>query len=252
MRKSIGSEAVDRTFAGAEEMSWVVVPAAGTGSRFGGDLPKQYQSLAGEAMIVRTLRRLLAHPGIEAAMLALAADDTHWVKLAPRFDKPVKTCIGGAKRADSVLAALRELPDSVSDTEPVLVHDAARPCVHVSDLDRVIRAAQSDAVGALLALPLRDTLKRADANARVAATEPRGGLWRAQTPQVFRRGGLTDALERALAAGIEITDEAMAMERIGLQPLLVEGSEDNIKITVAADLALAERILAAQREEESR
>ncbi len=233
-------------------MSWVIVPAAGSGARFGGGLPKQYRTLAGRPLIVHTLQRLLAHPAIDGAMLALAADDVHWVKLAPRFDKLVKTCVGGAKRADSVLAALRALPDSISENDPVLVHDAARPCVRVSDLDRVIRAAASDAVGALLALPLRDTLKRADADARVAATESREGLWRAQTPQVFRRGALIGSLEQARAAGVEITDEAMAMEQIGLRPLLVEGSEDNIKITVAADLALAERILAAQREEESR
>jgi 2-C-methyl-D-erythritol 4-phosphate cytidylyltransferase len=233
-------------------MSWVVVPAAGSGARFGGELPKQYRLLAGRSLIVCTLQRLLAHPAIEGAMVALAAEDAHWAQLAPRFEKPVMTCIGGAQRADSVLAALRALPAAVSANDPVLVHDAARPCIRVSDLDRVIRAARADPTGALLALPLRDTLKRADEGARVVATEPRERLWRAQTPQVFRRGALTDALEQMRATGVEITDEAMAMERVGMRPLLVEGSEDNIKITVAADLALAERILAAQRDEESR
>ena len=233
-------------------MSWVVVPAAGSGARFGGELPKQYRSLAGRTLIVCTLQRLLAHPAIDGAMVALAPDDAHWARLATRFEKPVKTCVGGAQRADSVLAALRALPADVADDALVLVHDAARPCVRNADLERLLSAAQADAVGALLALPLRDTLKRADAQARVLATQPRERLWRAQTPQVFRRRTLTDALEQARAAGVEITDEAMAMERIGLRPLLVEGSEDNIKVTVAADLALAERILAAQREEESR
>lgn len=233
-------------------MSWVIVPAAGSGTRFGGELPKQYRPLAGQPLIVQTLQRLLAHPQIEGAMLALASDDAHWTRLAPRFDKPVMTCVGGEQRADSVLAALRALPDSVADDDLVLVHDAARPCIRVSDLDRVIGAAKSDVVGALLALPLRDTLKCADAQARVLSTQPREQLWRAQTAQVFRRRALMDALEQARAAGVEATDEAMALERIGLRPLLVEGSEDNIKVTVAADLALAERILAAQRDEESR
>jgi 2-C-methyl-D-erythritol 4-phosphate cytidylyltransferase len=233
-------------------MSWVVVPAAGSGARFGGELPKQYLQLAGQPLIVQTLQRLLAHPAIEGAMVALAEDDAHLVRLVPRFDKPVTTCLGGAQRAGSVLAALRALPDLVSGDDLVLVHDAARPCIRVSELDRVICAAQSDTVGALLALPLRDTLKRAGDGARVEATEPRERLWRAQTPQVFRRAALMDALEQARAAGARITDESMAMERVGLRPLLVEGSEDNIKVTVVADLALAERILAAQRDEESR
>jgi 2-C-methyl-D-erythritol 4-phosphate cytidylyltransferase len=232
-------------------MSWVVVPAAGSGARFGAGLPKQYQSLAGRPLIAQTLMRLLAHPSIEGAMVALAPDDRHWATLALRFDKPLLTCAGGADRADSVLAALRALPATVADDALVLVHDAARPCIRHADLDRLIDAAQDDLVGALLALPLRDTLKRADAQARVLATEPRERLWRAQTPQAFRRGALTRALELAHGDGAAITDESMAMERIGLQPLLVEASEDNIKVTVAADLALAGRILAMQRNEGS-
>ncbi len=232
-------------------MSWVIVPAAGSGARFGAGLPKQYQKLAGRPLIARTLARLLAHPAIEGAMVALAADDMHWAPLALHFDKPLLTCTGDADRAGSVLAALRALPDVVAGDALVLVHDAARPCIRHADLDRLLEAAQPDAVGALLALPLRDTLKRADAQARVLATEPRERLWRAQTPQAFRRGALTRALEQARADGIAITDEAMAMEQLGLHPLLVEGSEDNIKVTVAADLALAERILATQCSEEA-
>jgi 2-C-methyl-D-erythritol 4-phosphate cytidylyltransferase len=232
-------------------MSWVVVPAAGSGARFGAVLPKQYQQLAGRPLIAHTLTRLLAHPAIEGAMVALASDDADWSTLALRFDKPLLTCAGGADRADSVLAALRALPDTVADDALVLVHDAARPCIRHGDLDRLIEAAQNDSVGALLASPLRDTLKRADAHSRVLATESRERFWRAQTPQAFRRGALVRALEQARSDGVAITDEAMAIERLGLQPLLVEGSEDNIKVTVAADLALAERILAAQRNEES-
>ncbi|HTA66563.1 MAG TPA: 2-C-methyl-D-erythritol 4-phosphate cytidylyltransferase [Xanthomonadaceae bacterium] len=232
-------------------MSWAVVPAAGSGARFGGELPKQYRRLAGEPVIVRTLSRLLAHPSIEGAMVALAVDDIHWSHLVPRFGKPVLTCIGGADRAASVLAALCALPVEVADEALVLVHDAARPCVRIVDLDRLIASALDDAVGALLAAPVRDTLKRADADGRVDATASRERLWRALTPQAFRRGALTRALESAQTDGVAVTDEAMAMERIGLRPLLVEGSEDNIKLTVAEDLALAEHILATQRREAS-
>ena len=233
-------------------MSWVIVPAAGTGTRFGDGLPKQYQALAGLPLIACTLGRLLAHPRIDGAVVALSAHDAHWTSLALQFEKPLLACVGGADRSSSVLSALRALPMSVGNDDLVLVHDAARPCIRHADLDRLIDAAHSDAVGALLASPLRDTLKRADKDARVVATEPRELFWRAQTPQAFRRGALTQALQLARADGIAATDESMAMERLGLQPLLVEGSEDNIKVTVAADLALAERILATQRDEEAK
>jgi 2-C-methyl-D-erythritol 4-phosphate cytidylyltransferase len=227
-------------------MIWAVVPAAGSGMRFGEGLPKQYRDLDGLPVITRTLSRLLAHPGVAGAMVALAAADTYWETLSPVFDKPVLTCIGGADRSSSVLAALRALPPSVGDDEIVLVHDAARPCVRAIDLDRLIAAAQLDEVGALLAAPVRDTLKRADGQGRVDATVSRENLWRAFTPQAFRRDALFHALEQAAADGVAVTDEAMAMERLGLRPILVEGSEDNIKVTVAADLAFAECVMAMQ------
>jgi len=125
----------------------------------------------------------------------------------------------------------------------VLVHDAARPCLRAEDLARLLQIGRADPVGALLAAPVRDTLKRADGVGKSQSTEPRDGLWRALTPQLFRRGGLTRALEAALRAGLRVTDEAMAMERLGLRPCLVEGREDNLKITTPADLALAEFLL---------
>lgn len=230
-------------------MTWVVVPAAGCGARFGGPVPKQYRPLDGQPLLARTLSRVLAQPRIEAAMLALAADDAHWHAMPQGFAKPVVTCIGGADRAASVLAALRALPASVGDEDVVLIHDAARPCVCAADIDTLIAAAHADAAGALLAAPIRDTLKRAGADGRVEATLPREAFWRALTPQAFRRGLLTEALERARADGVTVTDEAMAVERMGLHPRLVEGREDNIKVTVTEDLALAEHILAIQRQE---
>jgi len=221
---------------------WCVVPAAGRGARFGGSIPKQYLPLAGKPLILHTLERLAAHPRITGLMVVLAAKDPLWPKLESVNGKPVRTAIGGSERGDSVLAGLRALPDSVGDADFVLVHDAARPCVRYEDLGRLITAG-TQAGGALLAAPLRDTLKRADGNGRSIATESREARWRALTPQMFRRGELTIALERARAQGLVVTDEAMAMERVGILPLLVEGAEDNIKVTTPADLKLAEFLL---------
>lgn len=196
---------------------------------------------------MHALHRLLAHPQVVGAVVALAADDAHWANMSHDFVKPVLECVGGASRSQSVLAALQRLPEDVADDALVLVHDAARPCLRADDLDRLIDTAQADAVGALLAAPVRDTLKRGDSELRAIATEPRERLWRAFTPQAFRRGLLTRALHEAAQAGMVVTDEAMAIERLGLQPLLVQGAEDNLKITVAADLALAESILDMQK-----
>ena len=225
---------------------WAVLPAAGRGTRFGGAVPKQYLEAAGQPLIAHALDALLAHPRVAGAMIALAADDTRWPGWTMRAGKPLLRCTGGGERADSVLAALRALPPQVGDDALVLVHDAARPNLHRDDLDRLITAADGTPDGAILAAPVRDTLKRADAALRIAATMPREQLWRALTPQAFRRGALAAALQAAHGAGIVVTDEAMAMERIGARPLLVEGREDNLKVTTAADLALVQYLLASR------
>jgi 2-C-methyl-D-erythritol 4-phosphate cytidylyltransferase len=224
-------------------MSWVIVPAAGRGARFGGEVPKQYLDLLGRPLIEHTLRALLAHPSVSAAMVVLSAGDALWPGWHALEGKPVRTCLGGAERADSVLAGLRALPATVAGDDWVLVHDAARPCVKALDLTRLFAALKTDPVGALLAAPVRDTLKQAGGDGRVEATVPRGAVWRAFTPQAFRRDSLTRALDAAERAGVRVTDEAMAMERLGLKPLLVEGSEDNLKVTTPADAAVAESIL---------
>lgn len=224
-------------------MSWAVVPAAGRGTRFGSDVPKQYLEVAGRTLIEHSLRALLGHPGIDAVMVALSPDDPYWAGWREIEGKPVYTCVGGTQRAESVLSALQALPASVSENQWVLVHDAARPCLRGVDLTRLIAIGQADPVGAILAAPVRDTLKRADASGRIQGTEPRESLWRALTPQMFRRGGLTRALMAALRDGATVTDEAMAMERLGLRPSLVEGADDNIKVTTPADLAVAELVL---------
>ncbi|MDQ3618294.1 MAG: 2-C-methyl-D-erythritol 4-phosphate cytidylyltransferase [Pseudomonadota bacterium] len=219
------------------------MPAAGCGSRFGGAVPKQYRHVAGRPLMAHALDALLAHPLVTGAMVALAADDTHWPGWTELRGKPVLRCIGGGERADSVLAALQALPEAVDDDALVLVHDAARPNLQATDIDRLIEAASRHLDGAILAAPVRDTLKRADAETRIVATEPRRDLWRAMTPQAFRRGALTAALLQARADGVVVTDEAMAMERAGFRPRLVEGREDNLKVTTSADLALAEFLL---------
>jgi len=222
---------------------WAVIPAAGRSTRFGGDIPKQYLEAAGKPLIAHALDALLAHPRVAGAVVALAADDARWPGWDSLHGKPVLRCAGGGERADSVLAALRALPPAVSADALVLIHDAARPNLRSEDIGRLIAAAETDADGAILAAPVRDTLKRADGHARIAGTEPRDGLWRALTPQAFRRGALIAALEGARAAGIVVTDEAMAMERAGAKPRLVEGREDNIKVTTPSDLALAAYLL---------
>lgn len=229
---------------------WCVIPAAGRGTRLGAALPKQYLPLAGRPLMAHTLQRLAGLPPVCGLMLALAEGDVHWKNtLEPLIEnrdlcrgKPVMTVTGGRERADSVLAALRGLPPEVAMDDFVLVHDAARPCVRGDDVGRLVVQAGA-AGGGLLGAPLRDTLKCVGAGQRSTGTESRQSRWRAFTPQMFRRGPLTDALRDALAAGATVTDEAMAMERTGARPLLVEGAEDNIKVTTPADLALAEFLL---------
>ena len=225
---------------------WAVVPAAGRGTRFGGDVPKQYLEVAGRSVLEHTLRALLSHPDVVGAMVALAPDDSRWPGWASLCDKPVLHCDGGGERADSVLAALRALPPSVPGDALVLVHDAARPNLAASDLDRLIDISMDSPDGAILAAPVRDTLKRADEAGRIDATVPREALWRALTPQAFRRDALVHALESAQAAGVAITDEAMAIEHAGGRPVLVEGREDNLKVTTPADLRLAEFLLSTR------
>lgn len=218
-------------------MTWAVVPAAGRGTRFGDTLPKQYIEVEGEPLVAHTLRALLAHPGVTGAVVAIAGDDARWPGWTEFEGKPVLACIGGDARAESVLAALAALPDSVRADDFVLVHDAARPNLDRGDLDRLLERGRADPVGAILAAPVRDTLKRAGDDGGIDGTEPRERLWRAFTPQLFRRLQLTRALEAAQRDGVAVTDEAMAMERQGARPLLIEGSEANIKVTTPADLA---------------
>ncbi|MGV8959169.1 MAG: 2-C-methyl-D-erythritol 4-phosphate cytidylyltransferase [Stenotrophomonas sp.] len=215
---------------------WAVVPAAGRGTRFGGPVPKQYLRAGGQLLLAHTLEALLQHPGVAGAMVAISENDADWPGWSEIAGKPVLTCIGGDSRAASVLAGLLALPDSVRADEFVLVHDAARPNLSQVDLGRLLEVGRQDPVGAILAAPVRDTLKRAGDDGGIDCTEPRQRLWRALTPQLFRRHQLIRALQEAATAGVEVTDDAMAMERLGARPLLVEGAESNFKVTTPADL----------------
>jgi 2-C-methyl-D-erythritol 4-phosphate cytidylyltransferase len=174
-------------------------------------------------------------------MVVLAPGDTRFAELPVARLAQVRTTIGGSERAESVLRGL--LAIQANENDWTLVHDAARPCLEVADLSRIITELANDNVGGLLAVPVADTLKSADAELRVATTMPRDKLWRALTPQMFRFGVLVRALQAVADAGVAITDEAAAIERIGLQPKLVVGRADNIKITLPEDLAYAEFIL---------
>ncbi len=217
------------------------MPAAGHGKRMGATdgLPKQYLPLAGRTVIEHALAPFLADPGCLGAIVALAPGDTVFGTLAVARDPRVTPVTGGRERRDSVAAGLAALAARVSGDPWVLVHDAARPCLPAADLASLLGALPGSPDGALLAVPLVDTLKRSGADGAVDATVPRAGLWRAQTPQAFRLGRLAEALGRHAAA----TDEASAVEALGDRPRLVEGSPDNLKITAPADLAPAARLL---------
>ena len=234
------------------ERCWAALPAAGIGRRMGGDTPKQYLPLAGRLVIEHTLERVTAHADVAGVVVALRDDDPWWPSVRTPAGARVMVAAGGAERCHSVLACLDALRANGADDEDwVLVHDAVRPCLRRHDLARLLEQARAHGAGALLAAPVRDTMKRADPAGSVLETVDRERLWHAYTPQVFRLGGLREALAAALAAGRVPTDEAQAVEWTGVRPRLVEGHVDNIKITRPQDLALAARCLAAQAEEDA-
>ncbi len=220
-----------------------------TGSR---ERPKQYLPLAGRPVILHTLERLCSHPRVRGVLAGISPQDRHWPALideGPRPPKLLGSYQGGKTRAETVLNGLRALAAHAGAGDWVLVHDAVRPCVRHDDLDKLIEAVSDYPDGGLLALPISDTLKRADDEGRVLETVTRTGMWRAMTPQMFKLDTLKLALEQALKDKLEITDEAMAIERMGGRPRVVAGHPDNIKITLPADLALAELYLKQQQEE---
>ncbi|WP_282360584.1 MULTISPECIES: 2-C-methyl-D-erythritol 4-phosphate cytidylyltransferase [Pseudomonas] len=216
---------------------WAVIPAAGVGARMAADRPKQYLQLGGRTILEHSLDCFLDHPCLKGVVVSIAADDPYWPGLACASDTRIQRAAGGRERADSVLNALLLLhAQGAADNDWVLVHDAARPNLARDDLDRLLGELANDPVGGLLAVPARDTLKRADANGRVSATIDRSTVWQAYTPQMFRLGALHRALADSLVADVAITDEASAIEWSGQAPRLVEGRNDNIKVTRPEDL----------------
>lgn len=225
---------------------WLVVPAAGIGSRMQAQCPKQYLTVAGKTILELTLACFLDHPSLRGIIVALAEHDDWWPALQLSADQRIQTVIGGAERADSVLNALLALEGCGAQANDwVLVHDAARPLLEHQDLDRLLNELAADAVGGLLAVPARDTLKQVGADGRVAKTIDRSVIWHALTPQMFRFGLLRRALTDALTAGIRVTDEASAMEWAGFAPRVIEGSASNIKITRPEDMQLLQTLLPA-------
>lgn len=222
---------------------WAVVPAAGSGERFGGRVPKQYASLSGQPVLSWSLQALLSDPGFERVMVAIAPGDPRWTGLAESRDPRVLSCAGGCSRAQSVALALAALEPLASHADWVLVHDAARPCLSRNDLLALVRGVGDDSVGGLLAIPVSDTLKREDGEGRSVGTVPREALWRALTPQMFRYGLLRRALLFCQGRRLTVTDEASAIEALGLRPMLVRGRADNIKVTDPQDSRLAVAIL---------
>jgi len=225
---------------------WAVVPAAGVGRRMGSRIPKQYLQLQGRMVIDHTLERLLLHPSVGALYLALGPDDGWWADSEFSTHPGLVRVDGGRERCYSVCNALSRLAQRARPADWVLVHDAARPCVRRADIDRLIERLDGHAVGGLLGMPVRDTMKRSDPQGRVLQTVERDHLWHAYTPQMFRFGVLFDALQGALDADVLVTDEASAVEWAGQHPLMVEGHADNLKITRPEDLRLAAYYLEQQ------
>ncbi|WAH60174.1 2-C-methyl-D-erythritol 4-phosphate cytidylyltransferase [Pseudomonas silvicola] len=216
---------------------WAVIPAAGVGARMAADRPKQYLHLGGRTILEHSLDCFLDHPGLKGLVVSLAEDDPYWPELASARDPRIQRAPGGRERADSVLNALLHLhANGAEDDDWVLVHDAARPNLARADLDRLLGELAHDPVGGLLAVPAKDTLKRADAHGRVAETVDRTTIWQAYTPQMFRLGALHRALADSLVADVAVTDEASAMEWAGQAPRLIEGRSDNLKVTRPEDL----------------
>lgn len=220
---------------------FALVPAAGSGSRMGASRPKQYLPLLGKPLIFHSLSVLCGAPEIDKVFVVLSVGDAEWGRhdwssLGPKL---VPLFCGGPTRADSVLAGLRAIAREAEQSDWVLVHDAARPCLAAWHIEKLVRELAGDEVGGLLAVPVADTLKRADGHRRAIGTVPRDMLWQAQTPQMFRYV----MLRRALEAATHVTDEASAIEAAGLHPRLVESDATNLKVTFPLDLHLAEWIL---------
>lgn len=224
---------------------WVIVPAAGVGSRMMADRPKQYLPLAGKAVIEHTLNKLLNCRQFDKLLVGLSPEDCYWETLPASRNNRIIRYDGGRERVDTVLNGLYAISDKAEPDDWVLVHDVARPCVTIEDIDRLIVQLNDSEVGGILGIPVTDTVKRVERGS-IVDTIDRSCLWRAYTPQMFRYRTLLNALEKGLKEGLQITDEASAIEALGLTPEMVLGSAENIKITQPGDLELAEIYLSRE------
>jgi len=227
---------------------WVVIPAAGIGKRMQSDIPKQYLKINDKPVLEHTLNCFLFHPDVAGIIVVLNTDDYYWknIKLSSSHDKPIYTVEGGKERSDSVMQGLDYLSmvEQLPDDSWVMVHDAARPCLVDKDINSLLSIRAENNVGGILASPVRDTMKRAVSNESIIFnTESRDDLWHALTPQLFRIGELKDAINHCLEKNITITDESSALEAMGKEVELVEGSMNNIKITQQSDFEMATLLL---------
>ncbi len=218
---------------------WAVIPAAGIGARMGAETPKQYLRIEGRTLIEHACGALLANSRIVGLVIAHHANDQVLAGLPLVDDDRVHLVVGGAERAGSVMAGLDYLASRVALDDWVLVHDAARPCLETTVVDQLLEQLSQHEVGGIVARPVTDTVKRGSCAREIEQTLPREQLWLAQTPQMFRYGMLLQALRRALQDGVAVTDESMALERLGYKPMLLMGATSNIKVTYPQDLALA-------------
>lgn len=228
---------------------WCILPAAGVGARMQADCPKQYLKLYGKTILERTLEKLLSIPELKGIVVCVSPFDQLWPTLSVMRDPRIRVVEGGAERSQSVLNGLWSLEGELNNSSWVMVHDAARPCVRVSDVHHLMEQLGDHLVGGILGVKVSDTLKRVSDTFGIEATVDRSPLWQAQTPQMFRYGLLTSSLSRALKQELAVTDEASALELAGYAPIMVEGHRDNIKVTLPEDLMMAEMILKAQAAE---
>ena len=218
---------------------WVIIPAAGVGKRMGSNTPKQYLNLNNKTVIEHTLSVFDQHESISEIVVAISEGDEYWSSLKANLTKPLHIAKGGKERCDSVLNGLKFIENKAENDDWVLVHDAARPCLRNDDLSLLLDTLKEHAVGGILAVPVRDTMKRSTGENSIKETVERENLWHALTPQMFLFSMLKSSIEEALNNNEVITDEASAIELAGYQPILVEGHADNIKITRPEDLDLA-------------
>jgi 2-C-methyl-D-erythritol 4-phosphate cytidylyltransferase len=223
---------------------WVIIPAAGTGQRFGSQIPKQYLPLNGKPLIEHTIAKFLYHPRIEKIVVAIHSNDHFWpqLRLDSNWDKILITT-GGEQRCHSVYSALQRISGLAHPQDFVLVHDAVRPCIHHDDITKIIDEVGNHPVGGILGSRVRDTLKHISQNNEILDTVTRENIWQALTPQMFRYKILLQALSQVISSNSDVTDEAEAIESLGFIPMIVEGRRDNIKVTFPEDLSLAEKYL---------